>query len=272
MAAAKAVPAAAAPPVAPVADPKLVIPGQGQMFAATVAQALGDSAVVAGTVLVGSINATVLFDSGCTHTFVTPRFAKSLALPIVDLGFTLEVTTPSGQVNASGQVIRNVNVQVQHNLLSANLILFSMNEFDIIFGMDWMSKNKAIIDTWKKKVYFRVGKKRCVFQGVGRAIASKFFGYQHIKRYVNSGAELFMAMFMSSMTKEKSVDDVPVVKLLTDVFPDDIPGLPPAREVEFVIDLIPGTAPISRAPYRMTPLELKELKAQLEELLKQGFV
>ena len=68
------------------------------------------------------------------------------------------------------------------------------------------------------------------------------------------------------------VDEIPVVREFPDVFPDDIVGLPPEREVEFIIDLIPGTKSISIPPYRMAPAELRELKAQLEELLSKGFI
>jgi hypothetical protein len=72
--------------------------------------------------------------------------------------------------------------------------------------------------------------------------------------------------------KELEIEDIPVVREFPDVFPEDLPGLPPDREVEFSIDLVPGTAPISKAPYRMAPAELKELKGQLEELLDKGFI
>ena len=68
------------------------------------------------------------------------------------------------------------------------------------------------------------------------------------------------------------VDEIPVVREFPDVFPDDIAGLPLDREVEFTIDLIPGAEPIFIPPYRMAPTELRELKAQLEELLSKGFI
>ena len=68
------------------------------------------------------------------------------------------------------------------------------------------------------------------------------------------------------------MDEIPVVREFPDVFPDDIAGLPPDREVEFTIDLIPVIEPISIPPYRMAPAELRELKAQLEELLSKGFI
>ena len=68
------------------------------------------------------------------------------------------------------------------------------------------------------------------------------------------------------------VDEIPFVREFPDVFSDDIEGLPPEREVEFTIDLIPGTEPISASPYRMAPAELRELKAQLEEFLSKVFI
>ena len=72
--------------------------------------------------------------------------------------------------------------------------------------------------------------------------------------------------------EEKRLEDVPTVRDFPDVFPDDLPGLPPTRQVEFQIDLVPGAAPVARAPYRLAPSELKELSDQLQELLDKGFI
>ena len=68
------------------------------------------------------------------------------------------------------------------------------------------------------------------------------------------------------------LEDIPVVREFSNVFPEDLPGIPPDREVDFQIKLTPGTELISKAPYRMAPLELKELKVQMEELVSKGFV
>ncbi|GAB2279902.1 hypothetical protein Dimus_039391 [Dionaea muscipula] len=86
------------------------------------------------------------------------------------------------------------------------------------------------------------------------------------------GCEGFLAYVVETRTDEPRLEDIPVVREFADVFPNDLPGLPPDREVEFVIDLLPDTRPISKAPYRMTPVELKELSAQLQELLDKGFI
>ena len=67
-------------------------------------------------------------------------------------------------------------------------------------------------------------------------------------------------------------ENVPIIREYVDIFPQDLPGLPPAREISFEIELLPGSAPVSRAPYRMAPAELRELQVQLQELLDKGII
>ena len=87
-----------------------------------------------------------------------------------------------------------------------------------------------------------------------------------------NGCQGYLAFVVDRRQEGTRLEDIPIVKEFSDVFPDDISGLPPDRAIEFVIKLIPGTEPISIPPYRMAPAELKELKAQLEELLNKGFI
>ena len=82
----------------------------------------------------------------------------------------------------------------------------------------------------------------------------------------------YLAHVVDTRNSEVRLEDVPVVRDFLDVFPDDLPGLPPKREIDFLIDLVPGTAPISLPPYRKAPSELKELKTQLQELVDRGFI
>ncbi|VVA23916.1 PREDICTED: retrotransposon, partial [Prunus dulcis] len=86
------------------------------------------------------------------------------------------------------------------------------------------------------------------------------------------GCSGYLAHIVDSRTQELKLEDIPVVRDFPDVFPDDLPGLPPHREIEFTIELMPGTSPISQTPYRMAPAELKELKVQLQELVDKGFI
>ena len=92
------------------------------------------------------------------------------------------------------------------------------------------------------------------------------------QKMLRKGCQGYLAYVVETGKEGTILDEIPVVREFPDVFPDDIAGLPPEREVEFTIDLIPGTEPISIPPYRMAPAELRELKAKLEELLSKGFI
>ena len=91
-------------------------------------------------------------------------------------------------------------------------------------------------------------------------------------KMLRKGCQGYLAFVVDRRQEGPRLEDIPIVKEFPDVFLDDILGLPPNREVEFTIYLIPGTEPISIPPYRMSPAELRELKAQLEELLSKGFI
>ncbi|GJS14704.1 putative reverse transcriptase domain-containing protein [Tanacetum coccineum] len=90
--------------------------------------------------------------------------------------------------------------------------------------------------------------------------------------YSHGGYQVFVAQVIEKKSDEKRLEDIPVVREFLEVFPEDLPGLPPVRQVEFQIDLIPGAAPVARAPYRLAPSEMQELSDQLQELADRGFI
>ncbi|GJV93104.1 putative reverse transcriptase domain-containing protein, partial [Tanacetum coccineum] len=92
------------------------------------------------------------------------------------------------------------------------------------------------------------------------------------RKYVEQGCHLFLAHVMENKSKEKRMEDVPIILNFPKVFPEELPGLPPPRQVKFRIDLVPGAEPVARAPYRLAPSEMRELSIQLQELLEKGFI
>nr|GFD46097.1 putative reverse transcriptase domain-containing protein [Tanacetum cinerariifolium] len=102
-------------------------------------------------------------------------------------------------------------------------------------------------------------------------LCRSFWLYKHVP-YRSHGCEGFLATIHDTTSEVPSIHDQPIVSEFPDVFLDELPGIPPVREVKFNIELIPGSEPISKAPYCMAPVELKELKDQLQELLDQGFI
>ena len=93
-----------------------------------------------------------------------------------------------------------------------------------------------------------------------------------IRKYLKKKCHEFLAHVVERKPKEKRIQDIPVVRDYPEIFPDDLSGLPPPRQVEFSIDLIPGAAPVAKAPYRLAPFEMQELSGQLQELLEKGLI
>ena len=132
-----------------------------------------------------------------------------------------------------------------------NLIVLDTQTLDVILGMDWLSKHKAVLDCGRRAVTVEDTKGNKV---------------EFLATSVRDGHLLVNSL------KTVALEDVPIVSEYPDVFPEELPGLPPDRDIEFVIELVPGTAPISKRPYRMPVDELVEMKKQIEELLEKGYV
>ena len=111
-----------------------------------------------------------------------------------------------------------------------------------------------------------------IFRGIRREIALSLINAMTASKMLRKGCHGYLAFIVDRRQEGTQLEDIPIVKEFPDVFPYDISGLPPDREIEFVIKLIPGTESISIPPYIMAPAELKELKAQLEEFLSKGFI
>ncbi|GJU76743.1 putative reverse transcriptase domain-containing protein [Tanacetum coccineum] len=155
-----------------------------------------------------------------------------------------------------------------------------MGTYDIIIGMDWLMKYQAVIDCAKKIVRIPFGSEILIFHGDGsrnkRGTRLNIISCTKTQKYLLQGCHVFLAHITIKETgdksKKKQLQDVPIVKNFPEVFPEDLPGLPHTRQVEFHIDLVPGAAPVARAPYRLAPSEMKELADQLQELSDKGFI
>ncbi|XP_022156985.1 uncharacterized protein LOC111023814 [Momordica charantia] len=223
-------------------------------------------------VLVHNVPAYALFDSGSSHTFISTAFVHQANLVLEPLGFLLSVSTPSGSDMSTSQMVREGKLSLHDHTLGARLIQLDMQDFDIILGMDWLATNQASINWLRREVSFQLPSgQRFTFKGVTGEVP-KVVSALKARQLLQHGAWGYLVSVVDTSKGTPSVDSVLVANEFPDVFPEDLPGLPPVRELDFYIDLAPGTTPISRAPYRMAPAELKELKVQLEELLDKGFI
>ncbi|GJT40671.1 putative reverse transcriptase domain-containing protein [Tanacetum coccineum] len=155
-----------------------------------------------------------------------------------------------------------------------------LGSFDVIIGMDWLAKYQAVIVCAEKIVRIPWGNETLIVRGDGSDQRNEtrlnIISCTKMQKYMLKGCHIFLAHVTTKETEDKSEKkrhkDVPIVRNFPEVFPEDFPGLPPTRQVEFQIDLIPGAAPVARAPYRLAPSEMKELPDQLKELSDKGFI
>jgi hypothetical protein len=200
--------------------------------------------VVLGMFLATSHPATILFDSGASHSFITSSFVAKHNLLIANMKHTMLVSSPGGEMRTK-LICPAISVSIRRVDFPSNLILLDSKGIDIILGMDWLNKYDGVIQCDKKAV--RLTKKdRTTVEFVAIVQADQ-------------------ASMLSQM-KVSTLEETLVVQEYPDVFPKELLGMPPDRDIGFVIELLPGTHPISKRPYRMPINELVELKKQLAEL------
>jgi hypothetical protein len=162
-------------------------------------------------------------------------------------GFTIH--SPGGQIFTK-EVAYQVPVTLAEWDFPTNMIVLKGQDIDVILGMNWLAQHKAILNTDLRTIRLSYGQEE-ILLSILVAIPAKPYG------------SVYEAII-------PGIQDILVVCEFPDVFPEDLPGFPPERDVEFVIELKPGTAPISRRSYRMPPNEPAELKIQLQDLLEKG--
>jgi hypothetical protein len=246
---------------------------QGRVYALTTQDAQATDTVVTGILPLFSTPARVLFYPGSTHSFISCGFVRNIDRSPEPLEYELSVSTLLGDTLMSNLVLKSCMFCIEGRELSVDLVLLGMNHFDVILGMNWLAAYHASVDCFEKEVVFRPpGELEFRFKGSRLSSIPHMISALRANRFLRKGCRGFLASVVDLQKKELEIEDIPIVQEFPDVFPEDLPGLPPDREVEFSIDLVPGTTPISKAPYRMAPAELKELKGKLEELLDKGFI
>nr|GFA55622.1 putative reverse transcriptase domain-containing protein [Tanacetum cinerariifolium] len=221
----------------------------GRVFAITEGHAANTSGTITGTLFIYRHAVFVLFDTGATYSVISSAFAS-------------RVTTTPTLLDHFDDKIRAINA-----------LPLDMCEFDIILGMDWLTEYHATIDCGSYRVIFGdIHAPEFIYHGSLPGKSMQIISALQARTLLSYGCEGFLATIHDTTSEVPSIHDQPIVFEFLDVFPDELPGIPPVREVEFNIELIPGSKPISKAPYRMAPIELKELKDQLQELLERGFI
>ncbi|KAB2598686.1 S ribonuclease [Pyrus ussuriensis x Pyrus communis] len=247
--------------------------GQGRLHNISLQDAQNNPDLIMGTLNILGCFARVLIDCGATHSVISHTFAQATQPRPTPLGYDLEFVMPRGESCVVDCVYPGCPVIVEGVALSADLIPLDIVDFDVILGTDWLHFYRANIDCYGKVVTFhRPGLPVVTFVGEQSGVRYGVISALRAKKLLTKGCQGYLAHVVLDEVVTSRIEDVRVVRHFPDVFPEDLPGLPPDRDVEFTIELIPGTNPISLTPYRMAPAELRELKVQLQELVDKGFI
>jgi hypothetical protein len=170
----------------------------------------------------------ILFDFGASHTFISKKFVDKYYIPCIESREGFIIHSPGGQIFTKKMAF-HVPVTLAERDFPTNMIVLKGQDIDVILGMNWLAQHKAILNTDLRTIRLSYGQEE-VLLSIPVAIPAKPFG------------RIYEAIILE-------IQDIPVVCEFPDVFLEDLPGLPPEKDVEFVIELKPGTAPVSRRSY-----------------------
>nr|GEY42224.1 putative reverse transcriptase domain-containing protein [Tanacetum cinerariifolium] len=185
-----------------------------------------------------------------------------------------------GRIIGLNTIMRDCTLNFLNHPLNIDLLPVEVGSFDVIIGMDWLSRYNAVIACAEKLVRIPFGNEIHAIREEGSNERNEsrlnIISCFKAQEYMSKGCHVLLANITSTKVEDKSkgkrLEYVPVVREFPKVFPEDLPGIPPTRQVEFRIDLVPGAAPVARAPYRLAPSEMKELADQLQELTDKGSI
>jgi hypothetical protein len=206
--------------------------------------------VLVGTFSLNEHPVIALFDSRASHDFISSTCAKKVMLSTVTAEALYVISTPGGRVDAD-RIVRKAPLELAERVFSTNLIILKGQGLDVILGMSWMKLHRAVLDIASRLV----------------RLDSPVYGKVILHLPVISRMKVSLRHVV-----ELKLGDIHVIWEFLDVFPDDLPGMPPESAIKFKIEIQPGTAPIAKSPYKMSTVEMKELKIQLHVLLDKGYI
>ncbi|GKA77903.1 putative reverse transcriptase domain-containing protein [Tanacetum coccineum] len=187
-------------------------------------------------------------------SFVSSAFTSFIDIAPIALNTSYEIELADGKVVSTNTVLRGCTLTLYNHIFKIDLLPTRLGSFDVIIGMDWLSYHRAIIDCCEKIILF----------------SSKRQDSLNPRREVRKEDPVSLACIKAN---EKKLDDIRIVRDFSEVFPDDLSGLPPVRELEFRVDLIPGASPVVKSPYRLAPSEMLELVGtNTKELPRESFI
>nr|GFA27142.1 hypothetical protein [Tanacetum cinerariifolium] len=219
----------------------------GRVFAITEGHAANTSGTITGTLFIYGHAVFVLFDTGATHSVISSAFASRVTMTPTILDHVLCISTPIQDSVRITHVYRNLPLQFDDKIRAINALPLDMCEFDIILGMDWLTEHHATIDCRSYRVIFGdIHAPEFIYHGSLPGKSMQIISDLQARTLLSHGFKGFLATIHDTTSEVPSIHDQPIVFEFPDVFPDELPGIPPVREVEFNMSLFQGQNPSLR--------------------------
>ncbi|KAA3481122.1 Gag protease polyprotein-like protein [Gossypium australe] len=218
--------------------------------------------VIVGTFSLNDVNVYALIDLRSTHSYICTALVIDNKIPVESIEFVVKVTNLLGQFVLVEKVCRNCPLKIRDCNFPADLMLLQFDEFDVILGMGWLTLHDTFVNFRQKQIELKCQNGETVRVVSDRFnIATNITFALSVQKSIQKGCEVYLAYILDTRASKSKLELVSTVCDFVDVFSEELLGLSPVREVEFAIELILRTSPISIASYRTTLAKLKELKA-----------
>nr|GEV54635.1 putative reverse transcriptase domain-containing protein [Tanacetum cinerariifolium] len=253
---------------------------QGRAYVLGGRDASLDSNVITNTFLLNKRYAKILFDTGADRSFVSTTFSALIDITPTTLENHYDVELADGKIIGVNTIIRGCTLNFMNHPFNINLMPIPFGSFDVIIGMDWLTRYHGVIIYDQKIICVPFEREMLIFKGnrdnQREESRLNIISCTKAQDYLSKECNVFLAHVTTKEAKYKSkgkrLEDAPIVRDFLEVFPEEFLGIPPARQVEIQINLVPGAAPVAWAPYRLAPSKMKELAEQLQELYDKGFI
>jgi hypothetical protein len=218
---------------------------------------------------------SILIDPGATLSYITPDVVESNKLKKLKHTKSWLVQLATGTKRKVVEFISNFEFNLDGQNIRTNLNILPLGSYDMIIRMDWLEQHKAVLDCYTKLLNYKddFGTTRTT-QGIPKPVSVRQVSAMQLKKCMRKGCQVYAIQVTNLLEKEDKpkLEEFDVLRDFRNMFVDEIPELPPRREIDFSIDLLPGSDPISKSPYRKSLPELTELKVQLQEFLDKEYI
>ncbi|GJX94765.1 putative reverse transcriptase domain-containing protein [Tanacetum coccineum] len=216
---------------------------QGRAYVIRTEESQRNPNVITGTFLLNNHYARILFDSGVDKSFVSTTFSTLIDIAPSTIDISYEVELANGNVVSTNTISHGCTLNLLNQLFKIDLLPIELGSFDVVIGMDWLSKHHMVIMCGDKIVCIPYNNKILTIEGDRSKTQVSVISCIKARKYIERGCQLFLAHITEKKPTEKQLEDVPIVRDFPEVFPKDLPRIPPTRQVEFHIDLVPRATP-----------------------------